>query len=133
MFQKNLDYGNVRFVGREDDVITSSGYRIGPAEIEDCLLTHPAVQLAGVVGAPDPVRGNIVAAFVQLAPGFAGSDTLALEIMDHVKTRLAAYEAPRAVHFIPDMPKPRAKDHTDPDRRIARLGADRIRESFSVL
>ena len=96
--------GRIRFIGRDDDIISSGGYRIGPAEIEDCLLTHPAVQLAGVVGAPDPIRGNIVTAFIQLAPGFEGSDPLADEIAAHVKARLAAYEAPRAVHFIADMP-----------------------------
>jgi len=96
--------GRLRFVGRDDDVIGSSGYRIGPAEIEDCLLTHPAVQLAGVVGAPDPTRGEVVAAFIELAEGFAASDALATEIADHVKTRLAAYEYPRIVRFIDAMP-----------------------------
>jgi acetyl-CoA synthetase len=85
-------------------VITSSGYRIGPAEIEDCLLTHPAVQLAGVVGKPDPIRGTIVAAYIQLAAGHKPSDGLADDIAAHVKTRLAAYEFPRVVRFIDDMP-----------------------------
>ena len=96
--------GRLRFIGRDDDVITSGGYRIGPGEVEDCLLTHPAVQLAGVVGQPDPMRGEIVAAFVQLAEGYAPSDALAAEIAAHVKTRLAAHEFPRAVYFIDTMP-----------------------------
>jgi len=96
--------GRIRFIGRDDDIISSGGYRIGPAEIEDCLLTHPAVQLAGVVGKPDPIRGSVVAAFIQLAHGFDASDELAAEIAAHVKTKLAAYEFPRIVRFITDMP-----------------------------
>ncbi len=96
--------GRIRFIGRDDDIISSGGYRIGPAEIEDCLLTHPAVQMAGVVGKPDPIRGSIVAAYIQLSRDFVGSDALANEIADHVKTKLAAYEFPRVVRFIDDMP-----------------------------
>ena len=96
--------GRIQFIGRDDDIISSGGYRIGPAEIEDCMLTHPAVQLAGVVGQPDPIRGAIVAAYIQLAEGVAGSDALADEIAEHVKSRLAAYEFPRVVRFIDDMP-----------------------------
>ena len=96
--------GRIKFIGRDDDIISSGGYRIGPAEIEDCLLTHPAVQLAGVVGKPDPIRGSIVAAYIQLAEGFTGSDALAAEIAGHVRSRLAAYEFPRVVRFIDDMP-----------------------------
>ena len=96
--------GRIRFIGRDDDVIASSGYRIGPAEIEDCLLTHPAVQLAGVVGKPDPLRGEVVAAYIQLAPGHGPSDALASDIAAHVKNRLAAYEYPRVIRFIDTMP-----------------------------
>lgn len=96
--------GRFAFVGRDDDVISSAGYRIGPAEIEDCLLRHPAVRMAGVVGQPDPVRGHVVAAFVTLTEGHAPGDDLARDIADHVKRRLAAYEYPRAVHFIDEMP-----------------------------
>ncbi|MFQ1701507.1 AMP-binding protein [Loktanella agnita] len=96
--------GRIQFIGRDDDIISSGGYRIGPAEIEDCLLTHPAVQLAGVVGQPDPIRGSIVAAYIELAKGHAPSDALAHDIATHVKTRLAAYEFPRVVRFIHDMP-----------------------------
>lgn len=101
--RKDTD-GRLHFLGRDDDVISSAGYRIGPAEIEDCLITHPAVQLAGVVGKPDPVRGHVVAAYLVLADGFTPSDALAAEIADHVKSRLAAYEYPRAVRFVEDMP-----------------------------
>ncbi|MEL6839077.1 MAG: AMP-binding protein [Pseudomonadota bacterium] len=96
--------GRIRFIGRDDDIISSGGYRIGPAEIEDCLITHPAVQLAGVVGKPDPIRGSVVAAYVKLAMGFEPSDTLADEIAIHVKSKLAAYEYPRHIRFIDDMP-----------------------------
>ncbi len=96
--------GRIQFIGRDDDIISSGGYRIGPAEIEDCLLAHPAVKLAGVVGKPDPIRGSVVAAYIQLAAGFEGSDDLASDIAAHVKSKLAAYEFPRVVRFIDDMP-----------------------------
>ena len=96
--------GKIRFVGREDDVITSAGYRIGPAEVEDCLLKHPAVLMAGVVGQPDPLRGHIVVAFVQLKPDTQPSPELADDIAGFVKTRLAAHEYPRAVRFVSEMP-----------------------------
>ena len=89
---------------RDDDVITSAGYRIGPSEIEDCLIRHPAVALAAVVGKPDPVRTEIVKAFVVLKPGAAPSDTLAADIQGFVKTRLSAHEYPREVAFIAEMP-----------------------------
>jgi len=96
--------GYVQFVGRDDDVITSAGYRIGPNEIEDCLICHPAVALAAVVGKPDSVRTEIVKAFIVLKPGAAPSDAPAAEIQAFVKTRLSAHEYPREVAFIPDMP-----------------------------
>ncbi len=98
------DDGYVHFVGRDDDVITSSGYRIGPGEIEDCLIRHPAVALAAVVGKPDPVRTEIVKAFVVLKPNQAASDTLAGELQDFVRTHLAAHEYPREIAFIDQMP-----------------------------
>lgn len=96
--------GRIRFVGRDDDVISSGGYRIGPGEVEDCLLGHPAVQMAGVVGSPDALRGEIVVGFVTLVDGYVPNDTLAREIAEHVKTRLAAHEYPRHVHFLDQMP-----------------------------
>lgn len=96
--------GFVRFVGRNDDVITSAGYRIGPGPIEDCLLGHPAVRMAAVVGIPDATRTEIVKAFIVLNDGYAASDTLVREIQEHVKTRLAAHEYPRAIAFVDSLP-----------------------------
>lgn len=96
--------GYFRFVGRDDDVITSGGYRIGPGEIEDCLLRHPAVALAAAVGVPDPVRTERVKAFIVLSEGRAPSDELAKEIQDWVRTRLAAHEYPRDVEFVEALP-----------------------------
>jgi acetyl-CoA synthetase len=98
------DEGYVTFVGRDDDVITSAGYRIGPGEIEDCLIKHPAVALAAVIGKPDPVRTEIVKAFIVLKPDQTPSDTLAGEIREFVKTRLSAHEYPREVSFIRELP-----------------------------
>ncbi len=98
------DEGYITFIGRDDDVITSSGYRIGPGEIEDCLIKHPAVALAAVIGKPDPVRTEIVKAFIVLKPGIEASDTLSAEVRDFVKTRLSAHEYPREVAFITEMP-----------------------------
>jgi acetyl-CoA synthetase len=96
--------GWIKFVGRDDDVITSAGYRIGPGEIEDCLLGHPAVRLAGVVGKPDPERTEIVKAYIVLKEGRTPSEQLAREIQTYVKTRLAAHEYPREITFVEELP-----------------------------
>ncbi len=96
--------GYVFFVGRDDDVITSSGYRIGPGEIEDCLLRHPAVSIAAAVGAPDEIRGEIVRAFIVPRAGYEASDALAEEIQNFVRTRLSAHEYPRRVDFVSELP-----------------------------
>lgn len=96
--------GYVQFFGRDDDVITSSGYRIGPAEIEDCLSGHPAVRLAAVIGKPDALRTEIVKAFVVLQDGFVGQPALAAEIRDWVKNRLSMHEYPREVEFVTELP-----------------------------
>jgi acetyl-CoA synthetase len=96
--------GYVRFVGRDDDVITSSGYRIGPGEIEDCLLRHRSVALAAVVGKPDALRTEIVKAFIVLKAGYAASPELAAEIQGFVRTRLSAHEYPREIAFRDDLP-----------------------------
>ncbi len=96
--------GWITFVGRDDDVVTSAGYRIGPGEIEDCLLGHPAVRLAGVVGKPDAARTEIVKAYVVLKDGYAPDAALARDIQAHVKKRLAAHEYPREVEFVADLP-----------------------------
>lgn len=91
----------LRFVGREDDVITSSGYRIGPAEIEDCLLTHPSVATVGVVGKPDALRTEIVKAYVVVKQG---TEVSAAELQDWVKDRLASYSYPREIEFLDALP-----------------------------
>jgi acetyl-CoA synthetase len=96
--------GYVFFVGRDDDVITSSGFRIGPTEIEDCLLRHPAVAVAAAVGKKDPLRTEIVKAFIVLRPGFAPSPGLVEDIKSFVRTRLSAHEYPREVEFVSELP-----------------------------
>jgi acetyl-CoA synthetase len=98
------DDGYIHFFGRDDDVITSSGFRIGPGEIEDCLTGHPAIALAAAVGKPDPVRTEIVKAYVVLKDGIEGSTTLAEEIRFWVRERLSAHEYPREVEFVDSMP-----------------------------
>ena len=99
-----VDQGYIRFVGRDDDVITSAGYRIGPAEIEDCLLTHPAVATVGVVGKPDPMRTEIVKAYVVLKPEFTASDELRDALKTYVKERLAKHAYPREISFLDELP-----------------------------
>jgi acetyl-CoA synthetase len=92
------------YLSREDDVITTAGYRVGPSEIEDCLLRHPAVAMSAVVGIPDPVRTESIKAWIVLRPGFAPSDILARDIQDFVKVKLAAHEYPRFVQFADSLP-----------------------------
>jgi len=92
------------FSGRKDDVITSAGYRIGPAEIEDCILKHPSVGMAAVVGSPDAVRNEIVKAFIVLKPGVQGDREVSEEIKEFVKNRLAAHEYPREIEFVEELP-----------------------------
>ncbi|MCD7097877.1 AMP-binding protein [Stenotrophomonas sp. MMGLT7] len=97
--------GSIAFVGRSDDVITSSGYRIGPFDVESSLLEHPAVVEAAVVGKPDPKRTEIVKAFVVLHAGHEGNDALARELAGFVKQRLAAHAYPREIEFCSELPK----------------------------
>ncbi|ALN75531.1 acyl-CoA synthetase [Aureimonas sp. AU20] len=97
--------GSISFVGRNDDLITSSGYRIGPFDVESALIEHPAVVEAAVIGVPDPERTEIVKAFVVLADGVEGTPALADELAQHVKHRLSAHAYPRAVEFLPELPK----------------------------
>jgi len=96
--------GYVRFVGRDDDLITSGGYRIGPAEIEACLMRHPAVALAAVVGEPDPIRTELVKAVIVPREGVEPTPALATEIQEFVKRQLAAHEYPRIVEFAQSLP-----------------------------
>ncbi len=98
------DDGYLWFVGRKDDVISSAGYRIGPGEIEDCLLKHAAVAQAAVIGSPDELRGSIVKAFIVLAKGYEPTDEVKTDIQVSVRTRLAAYEYPREIEFIKEVP-----------------------------
>ena len=96
--------GYLWFVGRKDDVISSAGHRIGPGEIEDCMLKHPAVAQAAAVGSPDELRGEIVKAFIVLAQDHAPSDALRQDIQDAVRRNLAAYEYPREIEFVSELP-----------------------------
>lgn len=97
--------GSISFIGRADDVITSSGYRIGPFDVESALIEHPAVYEAAVIGVPDSQRTEIVKAFVVLSQGYVGSTALAEELSEHVKRRLSAHAYPRAIEFIDALPK----------------------------
>ena len=94
----------MRFIGREDDVITSAGYRIGPAEIEDCLLQHRAVETVAVVGKPDALRTEIVKAYVVLRQEFDQTDVLASELETFVKERLSTHCYPREIEFTYKLP-----------------------------
>lgn len=97
--------GYLWFVGRADDVIKSSGYRIGPFEVESALLEHPAVVETAITAVPDPVRGQIVKATVVLAEGYVGSKELIKELQDHVKRVTAPYKYPRIIEFVKELPK----------------------------
>lgn len=97
--------GYLWFVSRKDDLISSAGYRIGPGEIEESLMGHEAVALCAVVGAPDELRGQVPIAFVVLNDGFVESDDLVEALRDHVRNRLAAFEVPREITFIADLPR----------------------------
>jgi acetyl-CoA synthetase len=97
--------GSISFIGRADDVITSSGYRIGPFDVESALIEHPAVCEVAVIGVPDPERTEIVKAFIVLSQGYDGSPALAEELSQHVKRRLSAHSYPRAIEFIDALPK----------------------------
>lgn len=97
--------GYLWFVGRTDDVIKSSGYRIGPFEVESALMTHPAVVECAVTGVPDPVRGKVVKATIVLGRGYEPSDELVKEIQNHVKKTTAPYKYPRIIEFVKELPK----------------------------
>ena len=93
------------FVGRSDDVIKSSGYRIGPFEVESALLEHPAVLECAITAVPDPYRGQIVKATIVLAKNFEASDELKVELQEHVKKVTAPYKYPRIIEFVTELPK----------------------------
>ena len=93
------------FVGRNDDVIKCSGYRIGPFEVESALIEHPAVVECAITAAPDPIRGQVVKATVVLAAGYTASDELVRELQDYVKKVTAPYKYPRIIEFVDELPK----------------------------
>jgi acetyl-CoA synthetase len=97
--------GYLWFVGRTDDVIKSSGYRIGPFEVESALIEHPAVLECAVTGVPDPDRIQVVKASVVLAKGYAASPELSTELQEHVKKATAPYKYPRIIEFVTELPK----------------------------
>jgi acetyl-CoA synthetase len=101
------EHGRYRYVGRNDDIIKSSGYRIGPFEIESVLNEHPAVLETAVTGVPDPdgIRGFLVKATVVLRPGFEGTPELVKELQNYVKKNTAPYKYPRVVEFVKELPK----------------------------
>jgi acetyl-CoA synthetase len=101
---KKDEDGYLWYIARKDDVITSAGYRIGPAEIEDCLLRHHAVSLCAVIGKPDPVRTEVVKAFIVLKQGVTASPDLSTEIREFIRNRLAAHEYPREIEFVEELP-----------------------------
>ena len=93
------------FVGRTDDLIKSSGYRIGPFEVESCLMEHPAVTECAITAVPDPIRGQAVKATIKLSKGYAPSPELIKELQDYVKHHTAPYKYPRVVEFVDELPK----------------------------
>ena len=97
--------GYIRFLGRDDDMISSAGYRIGPAEVEESLVRHPSVAEVAVIPAPDEIRGQVVKAMVVLAEGRRGGGDLTAELQAQVKTQLAAYKYPRIVEYVDSLPK----------------------------
>ncbi|MXZ68426.1 MAG: AMP-binding protein, partial [Acidimicrobiia bacterium] len=97
--------GYIRFLGRDDDMISSAGYRIGPAEVEEALVRHPKVAEVAVIPSPDPIRGQVVKALVVLADGAAGDEGLTSELQMQVKTQVAAYKYPRIIEYVDNLPK----------------------------
>lgn len=114
------EYGNFRFSGRTDDVITSLGYRIGPAQIENQFLKHPSVALAAVVGYPHEMSEHLVKVFIRLNPYFAASETLKEEISGFVKSRLSVHENPCLIEFLEEFPM------TTTGKVMLRLLRDRV-------
>ena len=98
------DDGYFTYLGRTDDMINSAGYRIGPTEIETCLLQHRAIAMAAIVGVPDKIRGEVIKAYIVLRSGFDPSPAMASDIQEFVKSRLAAHQYPRKIEFLTDLP-----------------------------
>jgi acyl-coenzyme A synthetase/AMP-(fatty) acid ligase len=124
--------GYLFYEGRADDVISSAGYRIGPMEVENALIEHPAVQESAAVASPDPERGEIVKAFVVLRPGHAASDALVRELQDHVKRVTAPYKYPRRIEFVAELPKTasgKLRRRELRDREFAAAGPAAVRDN----
>jgi acyl-coenzyme A synthetase/AMP-(fatty) acid ligase len=124
--------GYLFYEGRADDVISSAGYRIGPMEVENALIEHPAVQESAAVASPDPERGEIVKAFVVLQPGHAASDALVRELQDHVKRVTAPYKYPRRIEFVAELPKTasgKLRRRELRDREFAAAGPAAVRDN----
>lgn len=97
--------GGFSFTGRDDDIITTAGYRVGPADIESTLLEHPSVAESGVVGKPDVERGSVIKAFVVLKTGYDAVDSLKDELQSLVRKRLSTHAFPREIEFVAELPK----------------------------
>jgi 2-aminobenzoate-CoA ligase len=97
--------GNAAYLGRTDYLISTAGYKVAPGEVELAVGSHPAVREVAVVGAPDPVRQEIVVAFVAVESGNVADDSLARELQELVKSRLSPYKYPRRIHFVPELPR----------------------------
>ncbi|RZI98034.1 MAG: AMP-binding protein, partial [Rubrivivax sp.] len=121
--------GTLWYEGRADDVFKAAGYRIGPGEIENCLLKHPAVANAAVVPKPDAERGALVKAYVVLAEGHAGTAALVEALQAHVKARLAPYEYPKEIEFIDALPMTTTGKV---QRRVLRLREEELASSRAV-
>jgi len=121
--------GTLWYEGRADDVFKAAGYRIGPGEIENCLLKHPAVANAAVVPKPDAERGALVKAYVVLAEGHAGNAALVETLQAHVKARLAPYEYPKEIEFIDALPMTTTGKV---QRRLLRLREQELASSRAV-
>ncbi len=102
--QRNED-GSFQFAGRDDDIITTAGYRVGPTDVENSVLMHPAVAESAAVGQPDAIRGEIIKSYVVLRDGVEASDTLADEIRQQVRERLSTHAFPRVIEFVDTLPK----------------------------
>ncbi len=118
------DNGFVYFSSRTDDVITSAGYRIGPAEIEDCLIGHEAVMLAAAIGVPDPQRGEVVKAFVVLQKGTEMSEALEAELIERVRVRISPHVAPKTIAAIDELPVTATGKIMRRELKEAELGGD---------
>ena len=124
--------GYLFYEGRADDVISSAGYRIGPMEVENALIEHPAVQESAAVASPDAERGEVVKAFVVLRPGHAASDALVRELQEHVKRVTAPYKYPRRIEFVAELPKTasgKLRRRELRDREFGRADAPAIRDN----